>query len=96
VILPAQNVEDLMLRQDVIDAVAQDQFHLYAITHIDAGWPMLTGLPAGLWEREHGYAPESVNHRVDAQLRRFVEQWHMLQNGMAHGDGALWSASCHR
>jgi ATP-dependent Lon protease len=96
VILPAQNVEDLMLRQDVIEAVAQEQFHLYAITHIDAGWPMLTGLPAGLWEREHGYAPESVNHRVDAQLRRFVEQWHMLQNGMAHGDGALWSASCHR
>lgn len=96
VMLPAQNVEDLMLRHDVIEAVAQHQFHLYAITHIDEGWPVLTGLPAGLREPEHGYAPGSVNHRVDAQLRRFVEQWHALQNGLAHGDGAVWSASYHR
>jgi predicted ATP-dependent protease len=96
VILPAQNVEDLMLRQDVIDAVAQGQFHLYAISHIDAGWPMLTGMPAGRWEPERGYDPALVNGRVDAQLRRFVEQWHRLQNGTPHGDGAALSMPCPR
>ena len=86
VILPVQNVEDLMLRQPVIDAVAASQFHLYAIRTIDDALPILLGLPAGTWEPERGYPPESVNGRVDEQLRRFVQQWYRLQSGAAHGD----------
>ncbi len=70
--IPAQNVADLMLRQDVIEAIAAGRFHLYAMTHIDEGVSILTGVPAGAWQPERGYAPESVNGRVDAQLRRFT------------------------
>jgi ATP-dependent Lon protease len=88
VILPPQNIDDLMLRQDVIDAVAAGQFHLYAVAHINDGLPILTGVPAGQRHPEHGYPPDSVNGRVDAQLRHFAEQWYALQHGATSRDDA--------
>jgi predicted ATP-dependent protease len=84
VMIPASNIADLMLREDVIEAVAAGQFHVYAIQTLDAGWPILTGLSAGVWQPEMGYPSESVNGRVEVQLRRFAEQWHALQNGVPY------------
>jgi predicted ATP-dependent protease len=84
VVIPASNIADLMLREDVIEAVAAGQFHVYAIQTLDAGWPILTGLSAGVWQPEMGYPSESVNGRVEVQLRRFAEQWHALQNGVPY------------
>lgn len=81
VILPAQNVDDLMLRQDVVAAVRAGQFHLYPITHIDEGLPILMGLPAGTRQPDHTYPPETVNGRVDARLRYFAERWLAWQHG---------------
>ncbi len=81
VVIPASNVADLMLREDVIEAVAADNFRVYAIHTLDEGWPILTGLAAGVWQPEIGYPSELANGRVDAQLRRFAEQWYALQNG---------------
>src|SRR4030095_7156477 len=81
VLLPPQNIDDLMLRQDVVDAVAAGQFHLYAVSSIDDGLPILTGVAAGQWQPGQGYPPDSVNGLVDAQLRRFAEQWYALQHG---------------
>src|SRR5262249_37114585 len=85
VILPPQNVEDLMLREDVIAAIGAGQFHLYAVAHIDAGLAILTGVAGG--ERRAGgcYPPDPVNGRGDAQPRRFAEQWYPLQHGSDHG-----------
>lgn len=81
VLLPAQNVDDLMLRTDVIAAVAAGQFHLYPITNINDGLPILMGWPVGERQPDHTYTPESVNGRVDARLRRFAQQWYSLQHG---------------
>ncbi|MGQ4809555.1 hypothetical protein NKDENANG_02973 [Candidatus Entotheonellaceae bacterium PAL068K] len=92
VIVPPQNIADLMLRQDVIDAVATGQFHLYAVTHIDAGLPILTGTPAGRWQPGRGYPPDTANGRVDAQLRRFVAQWYALQRGATPSQDPVESA----
>jgi predicted ATP-dependent protease len=86
VMLPPQNIDDLMLRQDVIDAVATGQFHLYAVAHINDGLPILSGIPAGCRQPGQPYPPDSVNGRVDAQLRRFAEQWYALQHGALAGD----------
>ena len=83
VILPPQNIDDLMLRQDVVEAVTSGQFHLYAVATIDAGLPILLGVPAGLYQPGQGYPPDSVNGRVNAQLRRFAESWYALQRGTA-------------
>jgi len=81
VILPPQNVDDLMLREDVIEAIAAGQFHLYPVATIDDGLPILTGITAGRRCADVWYPPDSVNGRVDAQLRRFAEQWYALQHG---------------
>ena len=80
VMIPVSNVADLMLREDVIDAIAAGHFHVYAIQTLDEGWPILTGLAAGDWQPEMGYAADSVHGRVDAQLRRFAEQWRVLSS----------------
>ncbi len=85
VILPPQNIDDLMLRQDVVEAITAGQFHLYPVASIDAGLPILTGVPAGAYQPGQGYPPDTVNGRVDAQLRRFAEGWYALQHGAAQG-----------
>lgn len=88
VLMPPQNVDDLMLRQDVVAAVAAGQFHLYAVAHIDDGWPILTGMPAGERQPDGSYPRDSVNGRVDAQLHRFAAQWFAWQHGRpADGTG---------
>ncbi len=55
VLIPAANVKHLMLRREVVEAVAAGQFHLYPVTTIDQGIEILTGLPAG--ERKQEAAP---------------------------------------
>ncbi|MGE3541917.1 MAG: AAA family ATPase [Candidatus Tectimicrobiota bacterium] len=81
VILPYQNVDDLMLREDLVAAVASGQFHLYPIATIDEGLPILTGYPAGKRSGTAWYPETAVNARVDAQLRRYATQWHVFQHG---------------
>jgi predicted ATP-dependent protease len=47
VMIPRRNVDNLMLRQDVIDAVKSGQFHIWAVSTIDEGIEILTGMPMG-------------------------------------------------
>jgi hypothetical protein len=47
VLIPMENVEDLMLRDDVIDAVAAGKFHVLPVARIEEGIEILTGVPAG-------------------------------------------------
>ena len=81
VIIPPQNIDDLMLRDDVVAAVREGHFHLYAAPHIDDGLALLTGFAAGAYRAEGGYPDNTVNSRVDAKLRHFAEQWHALRRG---------------
>jgi predicted ATP-dependent protease len=72
VMIPVQNVKNLMLRSDVVDAVVAGRFHVYAIETIDQGIEILTGHPAG--ERINGSYPEgTINHLVEQRLQRFAE-----------------------
>ena len=61
VIIPHQNVGDLMLRHDVTDAVRKNLFHVHAIRSIDEGIAILTGLPAA-----------KVHAKVAAKLKEFA------------------------
>jgi len=61
VIIPHQNVGDLMLRHDVTDAVRKNLFHVHAIRSIDEGIAILTGLPAA-----------NVHAKVAAKLKEFA------------------------
>jgi ATP-dependent Lon protease len=75
VMIPFQNVGDLMLKDEVIDAVKKGKFHLYPIKTIDQGIELLTGVSAGEKEKDGTYPEGSVNHLVDKQLQAFAEKW---------------------
>ncbi len=74
VLIPASNVQHLMLRQDVIDAVAAGKFHIYPVEHVDQGIEILTGVPAGERDEAGNYPEGSINQRVEARLAQLAEK----------------------
>jgi predicted ATP-dependent protease len=74
VMIPRTNVEDLMLREDVVAAAAAHQFHIYPITSIDEGITLLTGIEAGNASVSGHFPPDTINGRVEARLRTFAER----------------------
>jgi predicted ATP-dependent protease len=73
VIVPSRNVQNLMLRREVIEAVREGKFKVWAVDHIDQGIEILTGVPAGE-KQEDGTWPEgTVNARADRRLREVAE-----------------------
>jgi len=73
VMIPASNVQHLMLRADVIDACDQGRFAVYPIATIDQGIGLLTGVEAGERMVSGEFAPHSVNGKVEARLRAFAK-----------------------
>ena len=72
VLIPAENTEDLMLRDEVIDAVAQGRFHIYPVATIEQGIEILTGVRAGRRNPSPKFETGSVFARVDARLRQMA------------------------
>ena len=74
VLIPASNVKHLMLRHDVVEAVARGQFHVYPVEAIDQGIELLTGVPAGERDEQGEFPDGSVNQRVEARLIALAEK----------------------
>jgi predicted ATP-dependent protease len=74
VLIPYQNLRNLMLREEVVDAVRQGQFHVYSARTIDEGIEILTGVPAGDKQQDGTYPENTVNYAVDNRLREMAEQ----------------------
>ena len=74
VLIPAANVKHLMLRRNVVEAVAAGRFHVYSVDTIDSGISILTGILAG--ERGPGgqFAPDTINGRVERRLAEFADR----------------------
>jgi len=71
VIIPARNVESLMLREDVVQALREGKFHVYPVKTVDEGMELLTGLEAG--ELVDGHYPEgTINYRVQQRLEELA------------------------
>ena len=68
VLIPHANVKHLMLREDVIQAAKQKQFHIYTMKSINEGIEVLTGLKAGERNDEESYPEETVNDLVEQRL----------------------------
>ncbi len=73
VIVPASNVKNLMLKQEVVDAVTAEQFHVWAVSDIDQGIELLTGVPAGEPKKDGTWPEGTVNYLVDKRLREMAE-----------------------
>jgi lon-related putative ATP-dependent protease len=68
VVIPRQNVKNLMLKPEVTEAVKAGQFHVWAVTSIAEGIEILTGVPAGSPQE-----PDTIHGRAAAKLRKFAE-----------------------
>lgn len=73
VMIPDSNVEHLMLREDVVEAVEAGKFQVYPVETIDQGIELLTGTPAGTREAEGRYPEGSINALVEARLEAFAK-----------------------
>ncbi len=73
VILPADNVVNLMLDDEVIEAVAQGHFHIHPVTTVEEAMEILTGMPAGGRGPDGTFPEGSLYARVDARLARLAQ-----------------------
>jgi predicted ATP-dependent protease len=73
VMIPASNVRNLMLREDVVEACAQGKFHIWAVDTIDAGLKLLTGVKAGRRGKGGKFTRDSVHARVEARLKSIAD-----------------------
>ena len=75
VIIPYQNVSNLMLSEEVVQAVKNGQFHIYPIKTIDEGLEILTGVKAGERQADGSFEEGTVNYMVDKELERLALAW---------------------
>lgn len=73
VIIPHQNVRNLVLRHYVVDAVRDGKFHIYSVKTVDDGIAILTGAPAGEKQADGKYPEGTVNYLVDKKLREIAQ-----------------------
>jgi len=73
-LIPAENVDDLMLHDEVIQAVAKGQFHIYPVGTIEQGIEILTGVRAGKRNAAGKFEPGTVFAKVDARLHEMAVQ----------------------
>jgi predicted ATP-dependent protease len=85
VLIPESNVEHLMLRQDVRQAVEDGKFHIYAVQSIDQGMEILTGVPAGEADANGVYPPDSVNGQVQKRMQELSEKREQFAAGKEQG-----------
>ncbi len=71
VMIPHQNVSNLMLDDEVIAAVSEGKFHIYPVRTIEEGIEILTGMPAGTMGEDGGYPEGTLYHRVQQKLEAF-------------------------
>jgi len=74
VLIPQQNLRNLMLREEVVDAVKQGQFHIYSARTVDEGIEVLTGVSAGEKQQDGTYPEGTVNYLVDNRLKEMAER----------------------
>jgi len=81
VIIPRANVGGLMLREEVVDAVRAGQFHIHAISTVDEGIALLTGIPAGRADAQGRYLTGTISERVSQTLRDYSERMRQFMAG---------------
>lgn len=73
-IIPSTNVKDLVLKDEVVSAVKEGKFHIYAIDSIDDGIELLMGRKAGKKLANGGYSKDSVHYLVENKLKNYYKR----------------------
>jgi lon-related putative ATP-dependent protease len=73
VMIPVQNVKNLQLSDEVVEAVKNKQFHIYSVSTIEEGIEVLTGVPAGKKDKDGKFPAGTVNHLVYEKLKKYAK-----------------------
>ncbi|SHJ62321.1 Lon protease family protein [Paramaledivibacter caminithermalis] len=73
VMIPHQNVKNLMLSNEVIEAVKEGKFHIYAVKTIDEGIEILTGIPAGQKDEKGEYPRGTIHYKITETLNKYAK-----------------------
>lgn len=73
VMIPHQNIDNLTLNDEIVEAVKAGQFHIYAVKTIDEGIEVLTGIPAGELQPDGSYPAGTIHGRVSQKLKSYTE-----------------------
>ena len=73
VMIPIQNVKNLQLSDEVVDAVKNKDFHIYSISTIEEGIELLTGVPAGKKDSNGKFPAGTVNYLVYEKLKKYAD-----------------------
>ncbi|UCE17022.1 MAG: AAA family ATPase [Candidatus Bathyarchaeota archaeon] len=74
VLIPESNVQNLMLKEEAVEAVREGKFHIYPVKTIDQGIETLTGVKAGAKRQDGTFEEGTVNYRVDKHLKAMAEK----------------------
>ncbi len=78
VIIPSSNVKNLMLKDEVIKAVKENKFHIYAIKNVDEGIEILTGVRAGKKLSSGKFQKGTINYKVNKRIEEFNDKLNKL------------------
>ena len=71
VMIPVQNVKNLQLSDEVIEAVKNKKFHIYSVSTIEEGIEVLTGVPAGRKDKNGKFPAGTINYLVYEKLKKY-------------------------
>ena len=87
VVIPHQNEKNLMLREDVVEAIREGKFNVYAVKTIDEGLEILTGTPAGEVDSNGEYPEGPVNHLIAKRLGELNDSMQGYSQGLFASGG---------
>ncbi|MDD1653895.1 MAG: AAA family ATPase, partial [Methanomicrobiales archaeon] len=79
--IPASNVQNLMLKEEIVESAKEGKFRIYPVKTIDEGIEVLTGLPAGQRGKDGKFPKGTVNFLVDNRLRELAETYKEFKGG---------------
>ena len=71
--IPVQNVNNLQLSDEVVEAVKNKKFHIYSVSTIEEGIEVLTGVPAGKKDKDGKFPAGTVNYKVYEKLKKYAK-----------------------
>ena len=72
VMIPVQNIKNLNLNDEVVKAVKDGLFHVYAVSTIDEGIELLTGVPAGKKDKNGKFPAGTINYLAYEKLKKYA------------------------